>query len=105
MGIKLNPFSGMLDITGSGGGGSPVPADRYAATFSVGDWVLNAPDYEITVAESTHSKGSHPVVVVYEGTTTFEEVGIVVTVNNIGDVTIKVSNSPDNRFAGLIIIQ
>ena len=105
MGIKLNPFTGQLDITGGGSGGGPAPATKYSTTFNNASWVLASPDYTFTVTAATHGMGAAPMVVVYEGVTTFEQVVTAVDVNASGDVTLKVSDVPDNRFTGLIIIE
>jgi hypothetical protein len=92
------------DRTGGGSGG-PAPATKYSTTFNNASWILASPDYTFTVTAATHGMGTAPMVVVYEGTTTFEQVITAVDVNGSGDVTLKVSDVPDNRFTGLIIIE
>lgn len=79
---------------------------KYFQTFVVADWVSAAPDYTLTIPESTHAKGIYPSVQVYETLGLVNSlVSVVVEVDNAsGDVTLKVSLSPDNRFDGVVII-
>lgn len=61
--------------------------------------------YSITIAEATHGQGDDPLIQIYEGTTTFEivqpdEVSIAAN----GSITFRVAETPDNRFAGKILI-
>jgi len=107
MSIRFNPL-GLegLDIVGSGGGGSPGPAQRYVLPFNNStDWTLNAPDYTITISAASHGSGVNPNISVFELVgSIYELVQTSVDVNASGDVTIKVSQSPDNRFNGLVLI-
>jgi len=107
-GFKFNPLTGNLDFVGSsGGGGSPSgPAERYFATFNnTSDWTSNSPEYTHTVTAATHGKGSNPNVSVYELVSgNYEAINVNISITTGGDVTIKVSETPDNRFTGLILI-
>lgn len=88
--------------SGGGGGGSSTP---YVQAFSSVDWVSSGGSYKITILESTHEKGTNYQVKVYETVgATFEEVGVGVTINSSGDAIISVTEIPDNRFTGKIII-
>jgi hypothetical protein len=85
--------------------GSGSSTAKYIRTFVVGDWTLSGSDYFITISENTHGIGTDPTVVAYfDNGTTFEEVEVDVSINDAGDVTIKVTSTPDNRFDGKITI-
>lgn len=106
MSLTFNPFTGQFDFTGVSGGGVLPPA-RYTATFNnTTDWTLSAPDYTHTIAAATHGRGTSPNVQVYEsiGGGSYEQVTTNVTVSATGDVTLKVSQVPNNRFTGLVLI-
>lgn len=92
-----------LNAPGSGSGGSVTPS---ITSFVNGDWTGPASgEYSITVTEATHGKGSNPTVTVYEDNTgTFERVEPSIELNASGDVTISVTETPDLRFEGKIII-
>lgn len=93
---------GPSTLAGSGSGF----ASRYQASFnSTTSWTVSGDDYIITIPESTHNKGLNPSVIVYlDNTVTFEEVIVPITINALGDITIYVTNNPDNRFAGKAVI-
>lgn len=96
-----------LDLTGtSGGGGGGGLADRYFSTFNnTTDWTLASPDYTRTILAATHGKGLNPNVQVYEQNgADYDMVNILIKVNASGDVTMFVSETPDSRFNGLILI-
>ena len=107
MGYKFNPLTGQLDLVGtSGGGGGGGLADRYFGIFNnTTDWTLNSPNYTKTILAAAHSKGVHPSVQVFElNGSDYEEINVGVVVNASGDVTITVTEAPDNRFVGLVLI-
>lgn len=108
MGLTYNFLTGQFDFTGvGGGGGGPSTATRYTATFNnTTDWGVSAPDYTFTVLATNHGKGITPSVQVFEdiGGGSYEEVITNITINSSGDVILKVSQSPDNRFNGLVLI-
>jgi hypothetical protein len=87
--------------TGGGGGtGSP-----YSETFTTVTWSLVSGNYEITVLESNHGKGTAPGVQVYEDVTSIlNQVTVDIKIAASGDVTISIPASPDNRFNGKIVI-
>jgi hypothetical protein len=108
MGVTFNPFSGNLDFTGSSGGGSPGPAERHVVTFDASaSW--GAPSggfYSIAIAAGTHGKGLNPTAAAFEdiGGGSFSAVTAEIEVSSTGTVTIKVPDTPDQRFAGALII-
>jgi len=108
MAIKFNPLSITgLDFLGTGGGGGTSgPAERYIQTFNnTTDWVLSSPDYTLTITAATYGKGINPNIQIFELiASNYEQVTTNITINNVGDITIKISESPDNRFPGLILV-
>lgn len=108
MGIVLNPFTGNLDFTGSGGGGGSGTAARYVQAFNnTTDWgTLSGGYYTITVTAATHGKGTRPNVTTMEQNgSNYETVFVdLISINGSGDVSIRVLGTPDTRFTGLIII-
>ena len=77
---------------------------QYVQNFVIADWNLNAPNYTLTIAESTHGNGQNPNVKVYEGTGPFNEVTTNIEITASGNVTIKINQIPDSRFNGKIVI-
>jgi hypothetical protein len=107
MGYVWNPLTGNLDIAGAGsGGGGSGPAERYTSTFNnTTDWTLNSPDYTRTILAATHGRGTSPNVQVFELISgSYEQINVNVVVNGSGDVTLKVTETPNNRFTGLVLI-
>ncbi len=106
MGIKFDIFTGQLVPTGSGGGGGGGPAQRFVQTFNnTTDWTSAAPDYTRTITAAAHGEGINPNVQIYELIAgNYEQVFPNITINASGDITLKVSLSPDTRFTGLILI-
>lgn len=108
MGITFNPFTGQLDITGTGSGGGGGTASRYTQVFNATtDW--GSPSggyYTITIPVATHGKGLHPNIMTFElNGSDYEMVNVdLVKVNASGDVSIRVLQSPNTRFAGLVLI-
>lgn len=108
MGVTFNPFSGNLDFTGSSGGGGPSVADRHIVTFDAsGAWgVPSGGYYSITIPAATHGKGLNPTVSAFEdiGGGSFSAITAEIEVSSTGTVTIKIPGTPDQRFAGALII-
>lgn len=78
----------------------------YVGNFLLGAWVLNVDKYELTIPEVTHNRGLTPMIQVYEETAgIFEEVGTSIEINGSGDIKLKVTSTPDTRFAGRVIIK
>lgn len=105
MSIKFNPFTSELDFTGNSS--APVTvAPRYTQTITNPDWVVDGPDYSITILQATHQKDTTTSVVCFEEISPgqFEQVYPNITINSIGDVKVKVSQVPDLRFVGKLII-
>jgi hypothetical protein len=91
-------------VSGGGGGSS----DPYVSSFNAGvSW--GSPSggvYSIAIPESTHEKGQHPIVQVFELSGGIYE---AVTMNSIdvdssGNITITVTEVLDARFQGKIVI-
>lgn len=95
--IRLGPLS----TTGTGGGG---PSTGFVKTFTIGAWISGPQDYEITIPESEHLRGVNPTVEVFELDGVYYDVFVSIEVSNAGEIKLKVSQSPDNRFAGKVII-
>lgn len=108
MGLVFNPFSpGGFDIKGSGGGAPTVQSPNYQQSFNATtDW--GAPSggiYSISIPVSTHSKGSNPIVQILElSGADFIMIGLASKMDASGNITLEVNQTPDNRFAGKIII-
>lgn len=81
-------------------------ATKFQQTFTLTDWQNIAGQYEIQVLAATHSKGVNPETEVYEDISSalYEKVNVSITNSSVGDVTIRVSILPDNRFIGKIVI-
>lgn len=78
----------------------------YIGNFLIGSWSLNVDKYEFDILETTHSRGTTPMIQVYENNAgTYEEVGVGIEVNGSGDITLTVTSTPDARFAGRVIIK
>jgi hypothetical protein len=90
----------------NGGGGSPVT--KYIQTFnSTIDW--GSPSggyYTITINAATHALGTEPTATIYElNGANYEEVTVDrVSINPSGDVSIRVTEIINTRFAGRIVI-
>jgi hypothetical protein len=108
MGIKLNVFTGQLDIVGTSGGGGGGPAERFIDTFNnTTDWgAASGGFYTITVSQGTHGRGANPSIQVFEQNgSDYDMVTIdTIRVDASGNVSLKVPDSPDNRFTGLVLI-
>lgn len=94
----------LVNASGTGGGGS---AETFTQSFNAtSDWGSpSAGFYEISIAQSTHGKSVTPLVQLYEVVgSNFEQVEAEIEINASGDVTIKVTESIDSRFAGKVVI-
>lgn len=104
MAIRFNPLTWMG--FNSSGGSSSSAASRYSNTFIVGDWTGPSGGlYSLTVSESSHNKGINPQVQVFElSGSDYILINVDVVISSLGDVTLNVSQTPDNRFAGKYVI-
>lgn len=96
---KLNVFTGELDIT--------VQSPNYVATFSTPtSWGSpSAGNYTLTVPVATHGKGQNPIVQILElSGPNYVTIAISHTVDPSGNIIIQVSETPDLRFNGKIIV-
>lgn len=87
------------------GGGSATP---FVQSFDSGaSWgAASGGYYSIFIPQSTHGKSANPTITVYEDLAgQFEEVILdEVSINASGDVTLKVTENIDTRFAGKVVI-
>lgn len=78
----------------------------YIGNFVIGSWSLNIDKYEFDILETTHSRGTTPMIQVYENNAgTYEEVEVGVEISSLGDITLTTTSTPDARFAGRVIIK
>lgn len=84
-------------------GGSSTP---YVQTFLPIDWVGPASgEYSITIPQTMHNKGATPTVQVYEvNGSDSDQVVAFIRLSDTGDVIIIVSETPDLRFEGKVLI-
>jgi len=95
-----NPATGEVDFSVTAGAGT-----KFVQDFTTGDWVLGSGAYQYSIPESTHGAGVDPEVQVFELVASdYELIDLEVNVNASGDVTLMVSNSPDLRFSGKVIL-
>jgi len=100
--ISADPLTNTIDFIALGGGGGAVP---FVVPFLIADWGVGTGTYDILSLESVHNKGTDATIQVFEDVLgIFEEVETIIEVNGTGDITIKVSQSPDLRFNGKLII-
>jgi len=102
-----NPITGELDVTGGFGGGAPTVQDpNFVHTFVIADFTgPSGGSYSLTLPASTHGKGLNPIVQVMELVgPDYESVILAFKINPSGDVTIYVTDVPDLRFDGKIIV-
>ena len=108
MALTFNPITGQFDFKGgSTGGGGASLAERYTKLFNnTSDWTISGQEYFQTITAGTHAKGTTPNVMAFEsvGGGSYEQVNLTIAINGSGDVTLKVSAVPDNRFTGLVVI-
>jgi hypothetical protein len=89
---------------GSGGGSAETFSLSFDATTSWGSAVGGF--YTIAIPQTTHNKSVTPIVETYEdiGGGDFDEVETEVIISSAGDVTLRVTENIDARFAGKIVI-
>lgn len=104
MGWIYNPFTGSLDLVGTSGGGVQDP--NFVDTFLIADWTGPSGGlYSYSLTAVTHGKGTDPIVQVYElNGSDYEIANVFFKVNSSGDITIQVSDTPDLRFDGKIVV-
>ena len=89
--------------TGSGSGSAETYTQTFDATTSWG-----APSggfYTIVIPQSTHDKSVQPLVQLYQVSgPDFKQVDAETIISTAGDVTIKVTENIDTRFAGKVVI-
>ena len=71
-------------------------------------WTNESGDWVLTLLGSTHGKGSEPVYILQEGSSApYKRVfpGQDGIINGSGDIELRVPSSPDERYAGKILVQ
>ncbi len=104
MATKFNPLTWMgFNVSG---GGSSSSASRYSSTFIVGDWTgPSGGVYSLSISAATHGKGVNPTIQVFElSGSDYILINVDVVVSSLGNITLNVSDTPDNRFAGKYVI-
>jgi hypothetical protein len=107
VGFKINPLGPPFDVVGpSGGSGSPsIPFEQ---TFNATtDWgVASGGYFTISITEASHGKGPSPIVSILEvNGLNFDKVEVdLITLTPTGNISFRVPETPDLRFAGKIII-
>lgn len=79
----------------------------YSQSFnSTTDWTLDGDFYLINIPVLTHNKGASPNCKVYEDISSIFYLSYPsISMNSSGDLYIKVTASPDNRFSGKLTVQ
>lgn len=78
----------------------------YIGNFLVASWVLDSPQYVLEILEATHGRGGNPIVQVYQSVgLNYEEVQVGIELTNAGNIALHISENPDLRFDGKIIIK
>jgi hypothetical protein len=101
-----NTYKAVNTTQGMGGGGGGNSGESFFVNFSTVDWNLSGDQYVITVLKSDHEKGTAPgvqVFVIEAGHYVKCEVNNI-SINNDGDITISIPQSPDLRFNGRVVI-
>lgn len=91
-----------IDFTATGVGG----LSKYVQTFNnTSDWTLNAGNYEITVTAATHGNKANPVIQTFETIGGVDDIIFPVIIRNASnDIILQVTQVPDNRYTGKLII-
>lgn len=103
MPFKFNGLTGQLDLVSSPTTSTTL---KYLVSFNnTTQWTLNGSYYEFLIPASTHGAGVTPITQVFEviaGVST--EVLVDLSFNALGDIVIRVTSVPDNRFTGKVIV-
>lgn len=104
MSIKFNPFTSNFDFVGTSSTPS-VPVYEFIIS-NLSTWgAASGGLYTITISAATHGKGTKPLVQALETTaSTFTLIGLAHQIDSLGNITLEVSDTPDNRFLGKILI-
>ena len=99
---RIYKVVGASGSSGGGGGGS-----KYAASFNnTTDW--GSPSggfYTLEILAAIHEKGTTPLVTVYESASGgYENVVVHILIDVSGNIQLKVTETPNNRFTGRVVI-
>jgi hypothetical protein len=93
----------LVNATADGSGAVETFSQSFDATTSWG--AASGGVYTIIILQSTHGKSVVPQVDLYEVVgPDFEKVDADIIINTLGDVSIKVPDVIDSRFAGKVVI-
>lgn len=103
--IRLNIFTGNFDYVGTTGVAPSTPAYELIIS-NLSTWgTASGGLYTISISTATHGKGTKPLVQALETTaSTFTLIGLAHQIDSLGNITLEVSDTPDNRFLGKILI-
>jgi hypothetical protein len=98
--IVATPLTNTIDFVTSS-----APATKYQRTFNnTSDWTLNGSNYELTILSATHGK-ANPVVQTFEIIAGVEDVVFPTIIKTAGnDIILQVTQVPDLRYNGRVII-
>lgn len=100
--ITNDPVTNTIDFVATGVGG----LSKYTSVFNnTTDWVLNGSNYELTVLAATYGSKANPVIYTFETIAGVDtEVFPAIIKNVTNDIILQVTQVPDNRYTGKIII-
>lgn len=100
--ITADPGTSTIDFIATGSGG----LSKFTQTFNAtSDWVLNAGNYEHTVLAATYGSKANPVINTFETIAGIDiEVNPTIIKNASDNIILQVTQVPDNRYTGKIII-
>jgi hypothetical protein len=84
---------------------SATPENLAVNFDALTSWTLVEDEYILEIPASTHLKGINPQIQVYESESSeFVNVIVYISMNELGDIFLKVTQTPDTRFSGKLII-
>lgn len=100
--ITADPGTSTIDFIATGSGG----LSKFTQTFNnTSDWTLNAGNYEYTILAATYGSKANPVVHTFETTAgTDTVISHTIIKNASNNIILQVTQVPDNRYTGKIII-
>lgn len=85
---------------------SPSFGMAYVDSFSAAEWVGPVSgSYSLSYPQTSHLKGSNPTIVVCEyAALTYSPLDVSTEIDLFGNIVLKVPQTPDLRFTGIVII-